>query len=205
MKIYYDGEFTGLHKDSTFISIGMISESGRTFYAEFNDFNKMQVNEWIQKNVIDKTIYIKQGNLSECDYSEKDILGDKSINILGNSSTIREKLLDWLYQEYDSQLRELGDVVIYSDCYAYDWVLLCSLLGGYKGAMGMPNYVSIYPIDLASIFQHEFNDPDINREEFCEYSSGNKHNSLDDAKMIKLCFEKLDKMKQDRILDNGIR
>ncbi len=34
MNIYFDTEFTGLHKNTTLISIGMIAENGRTFYAE---------------------------------------------------------------------------------------------------------------------------------------------------------------------------
>ena len=31
MKIFFDTEFTGLHKDTTIISIGMISENGKKF------------------------------------------------------------------------------------------------------------------------------------------------------------------------------
>lgn len=51
MKLFFDTEFTGLHKDTTLISLGMVDEDGRTFYAEFNDYDKSQCDEWIQKNV----------------------------------------------------------------------------------------------------------------------------------------------------------
>jgi hypothetical protein len=34
-KIFFDTEFTGLHQGTTLISIGLISECGKTFYAEF--------------------------------------------------------------------------------------------------------------------------------------------------------------------------
>ena len=34
MNIFFDTEFTGLRKDTTLISIGMIAENGKTFYAE---------------------------------------------------------------------------------------------------------------------------------------------------------------------------
>ena len=47
MNLYFDTEFTGLHKDTTLISLGIISEDNRTFYAEFSDYNKSQVDNWI--------------------------------------------------------------------------------------------------------------------------------------------------------------
>ena len=52
MNIYFDTEFTGLHKDTTLISIGLVTENGDTFYAEFDDYDKTQCNDWIQENVI---------------------------------------------------------------------------------------------------------------------------------------------------------
>ena len=38
MKIFFDTEFTGLHKDTSLISIGLVDEDGKTFYAEFLDY-----------------------------------------------------------------------------------------------------------------------------------------------------------------------
>lgn len=57
MKVFFDTEFTGLHKDTTLISIGLIADDGKTFYAELNDYDKSQVDEWIQKNVIDNLLF----------------------------------------------------------------------------------------------------------------------------------------------------
>ena len=37
MKIYFDTEFTGLTPDAKLISIGMVTEAGREFYAEAAD------------------------------------------------------------------------------------------------------------------------------------------------------------------------
>ena len=51
-RIYYDAEFTGLNRKTGLISIGLISASGTTFYAEFSDFDAGQVSEWINTNVI---------------------------------------------------------------------------------------------------------------------------------------------------------
>lgn len=58
MNIYFDMEFTGLHQNTTPISIGLISECGKySFYAEFTDFNQSQCDDWINKNVIDNLEY----------------------------------------------------------------------------------------------------------------------------------------------------
>ena len=52
MNIYFDTEFTGLHKDTTLISIGLISEDNKTFYAEFTDYDESQCDDWMKTNVI---------------------------------------------------------------------------------------------------------------------------------------------------------
>ena len=56
MKIFLDTEFTGLHKNTSLISLGMVDERGRTFYAEFTDYDESQCDDWIQKNVINNLI-----------------------------------------------------------------------------------------------------------------------------------------------------
>jgi len=55
-KIFFDTEFTGLHQNTTLISLGMISECGKTFYAEFTDYDKSQVDDWIRENVVEKLV-----------------------------------------------------------------------------------------------------------------------------------------------------
>lgn len=52
MNLFFDTEFTGLHQNTTLISIGIVSECGKTFYAECLDFDESQVNEWIRENVL---------------------------------------------------------------------------------------------------------------------------------------------------------
>ena len=51
-KIFFDCEFTGLHQKTELISIALISECEKTFYAEFTDFDINQIDEWLQENVI---------------------------------------------------------------------------------------------------------------------------------------------------------
>lgn len=173
-KIYFDCEFTGLHKNTTLISIGLISECGKSFYAEFNDYDDSLADNWIKINVIDKLIS------NTCIFPK-----DKNLLIEINSKPdIAKKLEDWLYSFG-------GNIELWSDCLAYDWVLFCDLFGG---ALNIPNCVYYIPFDICTEFKIKGIDPDIDREEFCGLKSKNKHNALHDAKVIKACHEKMSLM-----------
>ena len=54
-KIFFDLEFTGLHKLTTPISIGLVSEDGDKFYAEFTDYDKFQIDNFLKSEVLSKT------------------------------------------------------------------------------------------------------------------------------------------------------
>ena len=54
MKVFFDAEFTGLHQDTTLISIGLIAENGKTFYGQFSDYDKSQLDQWLQEYIIDE-------------------------------------------------------------------------------------------------------------------------------------------------------
>lgn len=182
MKLFFDTEFTGLHKNTTLISIGIISENGKTFYAEFTDYDEKQIDEWLEKNVI--------ANLT----INKDSLGkfgdiDNCI-VKGNTGTIKYYLQEWLSQ--------FEKVVFWSDCLSYDWVLFNDIFGH---AFNIPENVYYIPFDICTLFEHKGIDADISREGFAEITNSKgqnqtsediiKHNALYDAKVIKLCYEKL--------------
>lgn len=181
-KVFFDCEFTGLHQYTTLISIGLISECGKTFYAELTDYDKSQIDQWLQENVIDNfTIpsYLEDNN-SRIYYRNKE---DKSeINYKGDLKDLKNVLQDWLNQF------EL--VEMYSDCLSYGWVLFNQIFGH---AFNIPKNIYYIPFDLCTAFKIKGIDPDINREEFADYfTNSRKHNALHDAIVIKTCFEKLD-------------
>lgn len=173
MNLYFDTEFTGLHKDTTLVSIGIISEDNRFFYAELNDYDKIQVDDWLQEHVIN--------NLR---YNDKNTFRAESgfnLSIKGNLKEVSEALSQWV--------RQFNDVKIWSDCLAYDWVLFNHLFGH---AFNLPSNIYYIPFDICTLFEVKGVDPDISREEFINHSiKGDKHNSLYDAKVIKACYEKL--------------
>ena len=55
-QIFFDTEFTGLHQNTTLVSIGLVSDEGERFYAELTDFDDSQCDEWITKNVLNHLI-----------------------------------------------------------------------------------------------------------------------------------------------------
>lgn len=173
-KIFFDTEFTGLHQNTTLISIGLVAESGEKFYAELSDYDETQVDEWLQKNVIDHLLYDGQPDWIYPDYF---YWGDKAF--------IKDKLTEWLSQ--------FESVEIWSDCLAYDWVLFNQLFGH---AFSIPKNVYYIPFDICTLFKMKGIDPDISREEFSEWTElYGKHNALHDALVIKACYEKLVDMK----------
>jgi len=194
MKIFFDCEFTGLRKHATLISIGLISEDGRTFYAEFNDYNQAQVNEWIQDNVIRNLIFKPTKEGEQEPYIKSKFKNEIwNIEMCGNSASIATELMEWLLQ--------FDEVEIWGDCLTYDWVLLCEL---FDGAFGIPGNVYYIPFDICTLFKVKGIDPDINREEFVfkgQAGDGDlrawkdkKHNALCDADIIKRCYKKLIKL-----------
>lgn len=175
-KIFLDVEFTGLHQNTTLISIGLISDCGKTFYAEFTDYNKNQIDDWIKENIIKNLKFID-------DFQVRGF--PNHVEIKNNSLHIKGNLHIWLQQ--------FKYIEMWGDCLAYDWVLFCELFGG---ALKIPKHICYIPFDICTLFKIKGIYPDINREEFAngeQFFEGKieKHNALWDAKVIKMCYDRL--------------
>lgn len=181
MKVFFDTEFTGLHKDTSLISIGLISEDGREFYAEIIDYDKTQVDEWIQGNVIDN-LWTKLGAFD---------WGCPDFYYHDNKAVITDRLKKY-FNQFDT-------VELVSDVCHYDMVLLIDLFGT---AFDLPSNVSpvCHDINQDIAKYHEISDADafdISRENMLENNGikikGKKHNALYDAKVIKAIYEIVNK------------
>ena len=188
MNIYFDTEFTGLHKNTTLISIGMISEDNKTFYAEFNDYDKSQVDSWIQRNVIDNLKYNKK-EFNEELHEITTVNGNNIFKsrIVGYKDEIKEELYEWLSQ-FDS-------VELVSDVCHYDMILFIDLFGN---AFHIPNNVCPCCYDINQDISKKYNITiqeafNKSREEILKENNieinGDKHNSLYDAKVIKEIYK----------------
>lgn len=188
MKIFFDTEFTGLHKDTTLISIGLIDENGRTFYAEFLDYDKSQCDDWIKKNVI---AHLKLPNSTCLNYNDENTW----CNVKGDKLLVQTTLTQWL-SKYDS-------VELISDVCHYDMVLFIDIFGS---AFDLPKNVNPACHDINQDIAEYFNITEIeafdkSREDIIKsyYIDGDKHNALYDAKVIKLIY---DMIKSHKSLNN---
>ncbi|MCK4525966.1 3'-5' exoribonuclease [candidate division WOR-3 bacterium] len=186
MKLFLDTEFTGLHQETTLISLGIVSEDGRTFYAEFSDYDQNQMEEWIQDNVIANLRFspAPAGQMEHFLWSrfKPDVSLPKMSNmeLRGSTLDIQAVLNKWLIQ--------FDQTEIWSDCLAYDWVLFNQIWGH---AFKVPGNIYYIPFDICTLFKLKGINPDINREEFAEMIGGaEKHNALWDAQVIKACYER---------------
>lgn len=170
-KIFFDMEFTGLHQKTTIISLGLSAESGETFYAEFTDYDKEQVDPWLQENVIDKLVL---------PVNKSTQIGGV-VNICSHTPFIKVTLEHWL--------SKFDEIEMWSDCLSYDWVLFCQIFGH---AFKIPKNIYYIPFDICTLFKAKGIDPDINREQFSGLTEGaKKHNALWDAIVIQSCYNKL--------------
>lgn len=181
MLIFFDCEFTGLHQDTTLISIGMISEDGKKFYAEASDYDKSQVDDWINENVLaNRWCHTNRFELEEPYYY-----------VYGNKVSIAHELKKYL--------RQFDEVELVSDCAHYDMMLFINLFGT---AFDIPENVCpvCYDInqDIAKFHNVDgFTAFDISREDILLNNGieikGAKHNALYDAEVIRALYNILNK------------
>ena len=136
MKVFFDTEFTGLHKDTSLISIGLISEDRRCFYAELTDYDEKQCDDWIRENVI------KHLNMSK---NEEDRNYISNYHV-GTKDDIGIALSNWF--------KQFNEVELVSDVCHYDMVLLIDIFGG---AFDLPEFISPVCIDINQIIASKLN------------------------------------------------
>ena len=177
MNIYFDTEFTGLYKNADLISIGMISDTEKELYLEFNDIYEDEQNDWIKENVLANTIYYGNKNVY-------DIVKDENDYFQCNKKQARNIIINYL-EQFNAPIQLISDV-----CH-YDMMLFIDIFGS---AFDIPSIIS--PVchdinqDLAKYCNISDKDAfDLSREGFLKSYHieiiGDKHNSLYDAKVIK--------------------
>lgn len=183
--IFFDTEFTGLHQNTTLVSIGLVSDNGEKFYAELTDFDETQCNEWIEKNVLDYLI------LSGNEQLAKTLGADEMTTIvLGSKNDVRTELLEWLDNFKD-------DIQFVSDVCHYDMVLLCELLA--DEAILLPDYINPFchditqdiamVLDISEAEAFDFSREELLKNRGISLPKGQKHNALYDAEVIKTIYD----------------
>lgn len=189
INIYFDTEFTGLHKGTTLISIGCIADNGESFYGEATDFDYSQCDKWIKDNVIDK-LY-------------QNTKGDNKKIFIGTTKELKEAFANWLIRFNDKK-----PIQFVSDVSHYDFTLLCDLLTdntlklydmGICPACHDINQDIAYRYGISEMEAFDKDREEIVKEEIKEEMKGTeflvplKHNAIWDAMVIKLIYDKINK------------
>lgn len=190
MKLFFDMEFTGLRQNTTPISLGIVSEDGKKFYAEFTDYDESQCNDWIKENVI-KNLKLAGMGVGVSDTDENPPLRI----VMGDKRYIRQEANEWL--------RQFNKIQFVSDVCHYDFVLLIDLLANGGTALDLPENISAECHDLNMDIARHFHVSDLeafdmNREkimnDLCgpeDIVTGDKHNSLYDAEVIRAIWKEI--------------
>ena len=199
MKLFFDTEFTGLHKNTTLISVGIVAEDGRRFYGVLNDFDRMQCTQWIKKNVL-------KGSVEDLLCIPVSIIEDIGEDgkyrdfwiVSGNKRLVSIHLNRWLnwIGGYDS-------IQFVSDVCHYDFVLLIDLITNGGTAFDLPGNIS--PVchdmnqDIARFYKVTDAEAfDMSREEIMSYVcvqdyivTGDKHDAMYDAEVMRAIWREV--------------
>lgn len=211
MKYFLDTEFIeGFHKPIfgkrrhfiDLISIGIVCEDGREYYAISTEFNPKDADDWVRKNVIsglpDRNVGFydsprrKQESLLWKSNAQivNDILAFVYPDIFKNFKTV-EKEFYQRSKEYGWNTEQPKLYAYYAD---YDWVLFCSLFGR---MIDLPKGFPMYCRDLKQRFDEEFTE-DIKKDQRYP-SQKDEHNALDDARWNKKLHAFMEKYLDEKI------
>lgn len=154
MKYFYDTEFHEDGQTIDLISIGIVCEDGRTYYAISSeaDYGRIRENSWLMENVMTSINYEDDGNI---------------IRPVGLSVKTRNQIRDDIVEFVGEDKPEFW--AWYAD---YDHVALCQLFGK---MIDLPRNFPMFTRDLRQHWEY-WGSPELPRQETGE------HNALDDAK-----------------------
>lgn len=202
MKYWLDTEFIeGFHKPLfgkrrhfiDLISIGIVSEDGREYYAISTEFREKDADTWVLEKVIPKLPSRHITQLSSPNAREQSRLWRTNAQIKWD-----------LFRFFDIADEGYGrfcndrDIEIYAYYADYDWVLFCSLFGRMIDLPeGMPMYSQDLKQTLDEFAKSAWYENALTLNEAVEKVKAypdfpkqeNEHNSLDDARWNKRLYE----------------
>lgn len=164
MNYFFDTEFIEDGRTIDLLSIGIVSEDGREFYAEVDqrDVDYEHAGPWVKENVI-KHLWNRQNDKSEFNGWSRDG---------GTGGVLRRTEIA------NEIIRFVGQNPVFWSYYAdYDWVVLCQLYGR---MIDLPKTWPMYCRDLKQLIDmYRINPPE---------QTGQEHHALFDARWVKQSF-----------------
>lgn len=149
MKYFLDTEFIEHATGIELLSIGIICEDGRTFYAENTAVDIRLANDWVKENVLsklstqnphNKEFYIRSPDFcidTEDYYGVHGCHPCKKWHVYGNYEDIKNSILQFICSDKSPTF-----YAYYAD---YDWVVFCKIFGR---MIDLPEHFPMYCRDL---------------------------------------------------------
>lgn len=175
-RYFYDTEFIEDGKTIDLISIGIVCEDGREYYAQSVEFDPLKANSWVQSNVLKR--------LSTCPRTQKTLMMDIAHHY-NKGKCVDPGCLWRTREQIKNEILAFMDVAKYGKpelwaYYAdYDHVVFCQLFGT---MMDLPEGFPMYTLDL---------------KQFCDMTGNpqlpkqgkGEHNALSDARWNKRVWD----------------
>jgi len=154
MKYFFDTEFIEWAGGIDLVSIGIVSETGDTFYAESTNFDERNADQWVKDNVLSKLRWWGKENAGK-GYSNvsfhQPVHNNWCCEVFGPDALIAEAVLTWI--ESCEKLMDMkpgsrhftADPVFYAYFGAYDWVVFARLFGR---LIDKPDTFPMWVVDL---------------------------------------------------------
>ncbi len=163
MKYWYDTEFIENGSTIDLISIGIVAEDGREYYAISYDFDPAKASEWVKENVL---VHLPDRNPQ---------FSANGQHPWRKRATIKSDLLDFCDREVYGKPEFWG---YYS---AYDHVALCQLFGT---MMDLPKKWPMYTRDIKQ-WCDQLGNPELPKQD------KGSHHALADARWTRAAWEYL--------------
>jgi len=187
LNYWLDTEFIEDGKTIDLISIGIVCEDGREYYAINYDCDFEKANEWVKKNVLNQLpkkplpgIHLKR---SVHNWRNKQVIAHEVAEFCGceiieiESPSMEEILRGNIW---DIRLKEgVSKPVFWGYYSAYDWVVLCQLYGA---MIDQPKGFPMYCNDIKQLCDY------LGNPQLPEQGKG-EHNALEDARWNKKAWE----------------
>lgn len=169
LRYFFDTEFMEDGRTIELLSIGVVCEDGREFYAENGEADWGNSNEWVRANVIPHLHVVGdplQKPLPQHDLLHREVMprrqiGERLLQFVGAGDAVPDW---WAY---------------YGD---YDWVVLCQLYGR---MVDLPKGWPMFAQDIKQLAVSVGN-PDLST-----IPKGTEHNALDDARWNRAAYDYL--------------
>jgi hypothetical protein len=174
MNYFLDTEFIELaeHQSIDLISIALVAQDGRKYYAISNEFDPTTASQWVKENVLSK-LPPRPGSFNPAEASVRQISESKAWK---SRATIKKELLEFIIPDENG-------INFWGGWSAYDWVVFCWIFGS------MNDLPKGYPYYCNDVIQW-INQLGLTRESLPP-DPVNAHNALADALWTRSAWETL--------------